>query len=404
MRDHRNHIVATRFKAVESLLERCSWERATETVPLEDAVGRVLATTLCALHDLPTKPVSNMDAIAVRFDDVAGKELDVAAWERGRDFQFCNTGVAMPDGFDTAIAIENVEFGESDEITALLHIPEMRGEAVSPVGSALEKGCELVSAGTVLGPVHVALLAQGGHTAVEVVRKPRVTFIPTGNELVDPCAEPPAGKNIDCNSANIVAKLAGWGAEVQRHPIVADQWDALKEALDEATEAADIVVINAGSSKGSDDYTCEILEKYGEVLYHETDTAPGKHTSGSILNGTPVVGISGPPVAADLNIEMFAKPLIDDFLLGAPQEPPVIYAHIDEDFPLQPRGANIARRVRLSRDGEGYLWAHVLPMNAPVLKDCAEADGLIITRKESYGYAAGEQVPVQLLWPYTVRF
>lgn len=405
MRDHAHHICADYRTAATDLLAQCSFERTTETVPLEEACGRVLADTLCARHDLPNKPTSNMDAIAVRFADFAEGMPDVASWQRGDQFQFCNTGVAMPDGFDTAIAIENVEVAEDGEsLTALLRAPEQQGAATSPVGSTMEKGTVLVEAGTPLNPVHVALLAQSGHTTVPVVRKPRVAFIPTGNELVDACANPPAGKNIDCNSLNVCAKLQGWGAEPMRFPIVPDNWNALKEALDQATEQADIVIINAGSSKGSDDFTCEILEKYGTVLNHETNAAPGKHASCSMLNGTPVVGISGPPIAADLNVEMFAKPLVDAFLYGSVQEPPIIYACLAEDMPMEPRRVNLTKRVKLTRDEEGYLWAEVLPLYAPALKECAEADGILIVPADSFGWHKGQRVPVQLRWPYQVRF
>ncbi|MCI9261568.1 molybdopterin molybdotransferase MoeA [uncultured Adlercreutzia sp.] len=405
MRDHRNHVCADYRTAATDLLAQCTFVRESEEVPVEEAIGRVLAETACALHALPNKPTSNMDAIAVRFADFADGMPDVTTWKRGEQFQFCNTGVAMPDGFDTAIAIENVEVGDDNEsLVALTYTPTDCGEAVSPVGSSLEKDTVLVEKGTLLNPVHAALLAQGGYTTVPVVRKPRVAFIPTGNELVDPCKNPPTGKNIDCNSINVCGKLAAWGAEPMRFPIVPDNWDALKAALDQAVEEADIVVINAGSSKGSDDFTCEILEKYGTVLSHETNAAPGKHASCALLNGTPVVGISGPPIAADLNVEMFAKPLVDAFLYGVPQEPPVIYACLAEDMPLEPRRVNLLKRVKLVRDDNGYLWAEVLPLYAPALKECAEADGLLIVPADSYGWHYGEQVPIQLRFPYQVRF
>ncbi|MDE8701857.1 molybdopterin molybdotransferase MoeA [Adlercreutzia equolifaciens] len=405
MRDHRNHITADYRTASADLIAQCSFTRESEEVPLEEAAGRVLAETLSARHSLPNKPTSNMDAIAVRFADFADGMPDVSSWKRGEQFQFCNTGVAMPDGFDTAIAIENVEVGEDGEtLEALNFMPDHEGASVSPVGSMLQEGTVLVEEGTLLNPIHAALLAQGGYTKVPVVRKPRVAFIPTGNELVDPCENPPAGKNIDSNSLNVCGKLREWGAEPVRFPIVPDNWDALKEALDKAADEADIVIINAGSSKGSDDFTCEILEKYGTVLNHETNMAPGKHASCSLLEGTPVVGISGPPMAADLNVEMFAKPLVDAFLYGAVQEPPVIYACLAEDMASEPRRVNLTKRVKLVRDDDGYLWAEILPLNAPVLKECAEADGILIVPADSYGWQRDQQVPIQLRWPYQVRY
>lgn len=406
MRDHRHHIRKDRNQAVQDLLARCSFQRDAETVSVYEAAGRVLAEPLAARHTLPNKPTSKMDAIAVHFDDFAEGTPDVTGWQRGRDFQFCNTGVAMPEGFDTAIAIERVTVTEDgDGLLAVDGAPSHRGQGVSLPGSVVSAGTPLVEADTLLKPAHASLLAQGGYREVPVVRRPRVAFIPTGNELVEICEEPPAGKNIESNSVNLCGKLSQWGAEPLRHAIVKDNWEALREALEEACESADIVVINAGSSKGSDDFTCEILDTYGEVLSHETDMAPGKHASCSLLHGTPVIGISGPPGAADLNAAMFVKPVVDAFLYGAPQPVPTVRARLAEAVPKPKMDRmNVAKRVKLTRAADGTVEARILPLDAPALRDCAEADGLLIIPRGADGWEAGEEVPIELLWPYVVSW
>lgn len=403
MRNHENHILATRDEAISGLLARCDFKRETETVPLAQAPGRTLAADAFALHDLPNKPTSNMDAVAVCFDDFADGMPDVTAWERGNQFQFCNTGVAMPDGYDTAIAIECWEVGEGDKLLSLDHVPERRGESVSPVGANMERGELLVEANTLLSPTHVALLAQGGHTQVDVVKRPRVAFIPTGNELVPACAEVPAGKNVECNSYIAAGMLEAWGADAHVSPIILDDRAQLLEALTKAARECDIVVINAGSSKGSDDWTCEILEEYGDILFHETDNAPGRHCSGAFLEGTPVVGISGPPMGAEFTIEWFVKPLVDVFLRGRIDKPPVLFARLDE--PMGRRGParmNVVKRVSLYRDERGYLWAHVLPTTAPVLRECAKANAFFVMPKDSTSFERGDVIEVELRFPYSV--
>lgn len=397
MRDHAQHIRKDRKEAITDLFAHCSFKPEIENVALTDACGRTLAQTMYSLHTLPNKPTSKMDALAVHFDEIEARNTDAAKWVLGEDYQYCNTGVAVPDGFDTAIAVEGFTW-DGDKVLSMDKTPKKRGEGINQIGSTIKEGVELVKRGTRLKPAHVALLAMGGHTQAPVVVPPKVAFIPTGNELVEAQPSPPLGKNIDSNSYNICGKLGEWGAEPMPFDIVKDNWDDLKSALEKATRTCDIVVINAGSSKGSDDFTCEILEEYGEVLSHETDIAPGKHASCSILNGVPVIGISGPPMAADLNSIMFVKPIIKAFLTGKLGEPKIAWAKLGTDVE-KPKMShmNVAKRVKLYFDDDHELRADILEMDAPVLKDCAEADGIFVSPRGHKGFSAGDLVPVEII-------
>lgn len=401
MRDHSSHRIATRAQAVNGLLERCNFHRRVEEVDLWDAFDRVLAGDVFSELTLPNKPTSRMDAIAVHFDDFAHGMPDTHGWRRGREFEFCNTGIAMPDGFDTAIRIEDVEVHD-DGTVRVLSVPHERGEMTSPVGALIRKGTLLARRGARLTPTLLALFTQGGVLRVPVVVPPTVVFIPTGNELVDPCAEPPHGKNVDSNSIMICGKLAAWGAHPVRHDIIPDDRAQILSALEEAAATADFIVVNAGSSKGSDDWTIELLEEYGEVLNHETDQGPGRHSSSSIFHGTPVVGISGPPVGAEFTADWFLKPVIDAFLGVDEPAPPVLYAYLTEDVPVRPRQFNVIKRVRLFRDDDGYLMAEPLPMESPILKDCDRANAFLVLRQDCTGYQAGDMVEVELRWPYSM--
>lgn len=403
MRDHANHVMLSRHEAVQTLFDHWDFAPEIEEVALLDAYGRVLGADQFAKHDLPSKPTSQMDGIAVHFDAFSDGMPDVTKWAYGEDFKFCNTGVAMPDGFDTSIAIECVEVGEGNTLDSLSKVPARRGESVNPVGNVMREGELLVEAGTRLSPTHVSLLAQGGNLSVPVIKRPVVAFIPTGNELVCATDALPAGKNIESNSYILQGMLSAWGAAPLVFPIVPDDRKKLEVALKKAAAEADIVVINAGSSKGSDDWTCEILEEAGEMLFHETNNAPGRHCSGAILDGTPVVGISGPPMGAEFTVEWFVKPLVDMFLLGNVEQPPVMYAYLDAPIERRgPAGVNMVKRVTLFRDAQGYLWTHVLPMNAPVLKDCARAQAYLVLDADSRGFNEGDLVEVELRFPYSV--
>lgn len=402
MRDHSSHICGTRHEVVGALMERWDFVRETEVVPLAEANGRVVAKTVTSRNTLPSSLTSNMDAIAVRFDDFADGMPDISAWERGVQWQFCNTGVAVPEGFDTAIAIEQVEV-EGDKLTALNAMPAERFQMTTEEGASLQPGDVLARAGEILEPTLLAALAMGGYAEVEVVRKPRVAFIPTGNELVPASVELPRGKNVESNSAMINAKIAAWGGVPVPFDIVPDDPDKILAALRDAAERADIVAINAGSSKGSDDWTCEILEREGEILFHEVNQGPGRHCSFALLDGKPVIGISGPPIGAEFTADFFCKPFVDLYLGANLDFPPTVHARMLDSAPMNPRPVNVVKRVVVRRDEFDRFVAWTLhTYDRPVIRDCAEGNGLVTVTPDSYGWEEGDIVEVELRWPYTL--
>ncbi|MDO4501725.1 MAG: molybdopterin molybdotransferase MoeA [Coriobacteriia bacterium] len=405
MRDHSTHKVGSRHEVIGALMSRWLFERRTEVVPVAQAQGRVCATTVVSKNQLPNALTCNMDAIAVRFDDFAQGMPDISGWERGVQWQFANTGIAMPEGFDTAIAIENVTVSEDNQtLEALDCAPDERFQSTSMPGSTLEVGEVLVQAGEVLTPTLIACLTMGGHVEVEVVARPRVMYIPTGNELVPAEIELPRGKNVESNGNMICAKLEQWGAEPRHHAIVPDDPDQILAALREGTAWADIVVINAGSSKGSDDWTCELLEREGEVLFHEVSQGPGRHCSFSLLDQKPVIGISGPPLGAEFTTDFFVKPFVDLYLGAAADYPPTVMAVMLDDCPSSPRPMSFVRRAVLRRDEDDQFvaWVHQADPDEPVLKGSNQANALIVVDKDSYGWERGDRYPVELRYPYTL--
>lgn len=316
MRDHSKHIQLTREQAIEKLVEVSEFAPRTELVDLHSACGRVTAADCSSRYDIPSALCSQMDGIAVHFDDFADGMPDVSAWTFGSDYAWANTGTAMPAGFDTAIAIEQVEFDDAGTLVALKATPPQRGESCNQPGSTFAKGELLLPARTRLTPTKISALAMCGYTEVEVVAKPRVAFIPTGDELVEMGCELPAGKAYESNGILLEQKLRLWGAEPVIYPCLPDDWGQIKAAILDASEKADIVAINAGSSKGAKDFTMEILEEIGTVFCHETNHGPGHHTSASQVNGTPVLGISGPPTGCEITSDWYLKPLVDYFLYG----------------------------------------------------------------------------------------
>ena len=337
MRDHSSHITVTKDRARELLLGVCSFAPAVERVPVSEAFGRVLAVPAKAQLDMPNCLTCNMDSIAVRWADFDGVEglPDTSGWTRGVEWEFANTGIGMPVGYDTAIAIEHVVVTTDDageEHITIDAAPSRQFAGTTPAGARMHAGDVLVEAGEVLTPLLISHIASGNNTEVEVFAKPVVAFIPTGNELVKPGSVIERAKNIETNSLLAKGKIEGWGGICRVWDIVPDDKAAIRDAVCEAARTCDIVVLNAGSSKGNDDWNIEMLEEVGTVLYHETNHGPGHHSSGAVVDGTPVVGISGPPGGAAFTMDFYLYPVMMTYF-GLPAELDKLQVRLGQMFP-----------------------------------------------------------------------
>lgn len=339
MRDHSKHIEMSREEAVAAMLERCSFPQAAgagteELVPVAESYGRVLARDVESLVDKPNKLQCCMDSIAVHWDAFENGMPDTSRWVRGIDWEFANTGVAMPDGYDAAIVIEHVTVSDDERHVAIDAAPSARFAGTRAPGSQMKRGDVLARAGEVITADTAARIASGNVTAAPVRTRPRVAFIPTGDELVAPGGPIEAGRNIETNSLLFRGKVEKWGGVPLVFDIVPDDPELIKAAIRRACAMADIVVLNAGSSKGSEDWNCEQMEELGEVICHETNHGPGHHSSYALVDGTPVVGISGPPAGASFTLNFYLRPLMMEFL-GRSPEPERIPVRLAAPFPAK---------------------------------------------------------------------
>lgn len=417
MRDHSKHICLASEDMVPTMLSKISFKRRSEHVLVVDALGRVTAKDCICDYDLPNKLGSRMDAIAVYWADFENGMPDISAWKRGVQWDFANTGTAIDGDFDTCILIEKVVLDDDEELVEIKEAPKEKGQGTIAPGSRHHKGQLIVAAGTLLTPAKLSALAMAGIAQVEVVAKPRVVFLPTGDELVPVNFTLPLGKTFEANSLMLAGKLTQWGAQPYTHPIIPDDWDAIRDAVIEAAKEYDIIVLNAGSSKGSKDFNIEILEENGEVLAHEVNHGPGHHSSYSIVDGVPVVGISGPPAGAEYTIDWYLKPLVDNYLFGETHAAPKVKAKLAEALPerRKPNGAKPqdagkpaappmfgAKRGKLSFDEDGSLMVTMIDGHgdqaALIAED--EADCFFRFTNDLSGAPAGTEVEVELRWPY----
>ncbi len=423
MRDHSGHIVLTTEEAVACALTAFSFERRTERVAVAEALGRVLAADVVSRVQTPNKISSCMDAVALHWAEVAeGVPTDevAATWRRGVEWDFANTGRALPDGFDTALAIEEVEISYaadgSERVRFIGEGPRCAGDCTQAVGSKLQVGDLLAPAHALLTPLLMAAIVAGGHTHVEVVARPKVGFIPTGTELIEAAAAPQPGCTIDTNSTLVAAQVQAWGGECVLHPIIPDDYETIRAALLSMCERCDMVVINAGSSKGSDDWTMEILDEIGTVFNHETNHAPSRHSAFAQVRGTIVVGISGPAGGAAFTSEFYVRPLINRYL-GREELARKVPARLVAEFaPPRPRhraapnGLSskapagqkqfVIQHMHLRAAADGVLEAWPVPMDDA---QAASAAGAYFSLpREGERPHAGDLIEVNLRWPVTL--
>ena len=395
MRDHSKHIQLTYEEAVEAILGACDFHPATEEVPLAESFGRILAADATAQLDMPNCLTCAMDSVAVRWDDFKAAQAagaadglpDTSSWERGVQWEFANTGVGMPEGFDTAIVVEHVRFSEDDTHVTFDAAPSGRFAGTVPAGSRMHAGDVLVPAGTRITPLLAAHIASGNNTSVQVVARPVVAFVPTGNELVPAGGAIPRGRNIESNSLLMRGKIEEWGGVPLIFDIVPDDPQSIEDALRRAAAEADIVVLNAGSSKGSDDWSLEVLERIGTVLYHQTNHGPGHHSSCSVLDGTPVIGISGPPGGAAFTPDFYLRPAMQAWF-GQVPSPVRLRVRMACDFPAghRPKSATAGeqrpseggrffgvKQLELSVAADGVLEAKPVPGGRPGPLDAEKA-------------------------------
>ncbi|MGH7383343.1 MAG: molybdopterin biosynthesis protein, partial [Candidatus Methylomirabilales bacterium] len=249
--------------------------------------------------------------------------------------------------------------------------------------------------GHTLTPADLGAIAGCGLGAVEVRQRPRVAVIPTGSELVPPGSAVKPGEIIEFNSLMLCGMVREWGGEANRTGIVPDDFPAIRAAVEEAAATHDVVVINAGSSAGSEDFTAAIVKELGELLVHGIAIRPGHPVVLGIVRGRPVIGIPGYPVSAVITCDLLVKPILYRLEGRAVPARPTLTATITRKI-LSPLGEDEFLRVKLGRVGNKVV-ATPLSRGAGVIMSLVRADGIVRIPRFSEGVHAGATVTVELL-------
>jgi putative molybdopterin biosynthesis protein len=406
---------------IEALQEANSWRvLGGETIPLDEyALGRVLAETVWAKVSSPHYHASAMDGFAVRASDTSGAQpaapvtLHIGSFGTASDkVETCylDTGDALPPEFDSVIPIENVEALDADgNLTPAIRQPaaiRIRASVppwshVRPMGEDIVATQLVLPAGHILRPVDLGAIAAAGHHEIRAARKPRIAILPTGTELVPLGSELNPGEILEYNSLVMAAQVISMGAEATRFPIIKDDFDLICTRVQEASRDHDLVLLNAGSSAGAEDFAAKVVEELGDLLVHGVAVRPGHPVIlGMIKRETsvvPILGVPGYPVSAALTVEIFVEPVLAKWLGRQPAELPVETATLTRKV-VSPAGDDDYIRVAVGRVGEKMLAAP-LARGAGVITSLVQADGLMVLPRGTQGIEAGREVQVHLYRP-----
>ena len=377
-----------------------------EDVPMDEALGRVTAKPVWAKLSSPGYHASAMDGYAVLSSDTIGatetSPLRIALGPNG-PAKYLDTGDPLPIWADAVIMIEHTQLIEdADEKGVEIEIQAgvAPWTAVRPMGEDMVATELVLPANHPLKPVDLGALAGCGHVTVNVRRKPRVAIIPTGTELVT--AEQAAqnglksGDIIEYNSLVLAAQVREWGGVPTRFPIVEDVFERIKATVSAAAADHDLVLVNAGTSAGSEDFTASIVEELGTLLVHGVAVRPGHPVVLGLVTdkNIPIIGMPGYPVSCALTGEIFVEKIITRRLGLPPREKPQIRASITRKL-LSPIGEDEWVRVTVGQVGDRTV-ASPLSRGAAVITSLVRADGIVRIPRFSEGLEAGREVTVEL--------
>ncbi len=366
-------------------------------MPLEEALGRVTAEPIWAKISSPHYHAAAMDGYALRAADSIEASDRSPAHLPMNHIEPVDTGDALPDWADAVVPIEAVEIvGDQEAATGILMRAAVHPWSnVRPMGEDMVATEMILPAGHLLRPVDLGAAAGCGHDSLIVRKKPRVAVIPTGSELVPPGTLPKPGQIIEYNSLVLAAQLENWGAEPTRLPVVRDDPKIIRSTVSEAARKFDLILLNAGSSAGSEDHSAAVVDSLGELLVHGVAIRPGHPVILGMIDGeVPIIGVPGYPASAALTGEVFVQPLIRRWLGLTESDERYIEAVLTRKVHSS-LGDDEYLRVSVGKVGDRTVAAP-LSRGAGVITSLVRADGIVRIPAGTQGYAAGTRVNVSL--------
>ena len=380
-----------------------------EEIPIGETHKRVLAEDVMAYHDSPPFDKSAMDGFALKGENTFGasqsapKEFKVIDAIGAGDFSsktvgeneaiVIATGAPIPEGAD-AVIMKEYTTTEDDNLTIYSQVTP--GENVSPKSEDIRKGEKILSKNTFIRYQEMGLIASAGYDTVKVFKKPKVLVIITGNELVEPTKEEiDKAKIINSNQFTIKAMIEDSGA-IAEITHAGDTFEEVRSAVLDASEDYDVIMTTGGTAISKGDVVLDVVDDLGEILFHGVAIRPGKPAGAGIVNGKMVFTLSGQPVAAMSQFDMFARKYLFE-LQGRPFDFEIVKRVSQLKIPSQLGRTDFIRAV-----SDDEYARHVLNRGSGIIRSMVEANSYIIIDENDEGYQKDDLVNVvffnSLLW------
>lgn len=363
-----------------------------ETIPVTESLNRVTRHATYAKYSSPLFNASAMDGIAVISErTVAATEVAPVTLKEKEDYIVVDTGDPIHPPYDAVIMAEDlVETKDGVQITA----SAAPWQHVRPIGEDIVAGEMILPSRHKIRPIDVGVLLSAGITRIEVVKRPRAAIFPTGTEIIEPEDTPREGSIIESNSRMFENMVIEAGGEARRFPPIIDDYEQIRDHIAKAACEYDMVIVNAGSSAGTEDYTVHVLRELGEVIVHGVAIKPGKPVILAVVEGKPVIGLPGYPVSAYIGFENFVLPVLAMMGQTALKKNEVVTASVSKRLVSSLRHKEYVR-VKVGKVGDKMVAAP-LARGAGAAMSLVRADGFCVIEQNSEGVEAGEPVQVEL--------
>lgn len=378
-----------------SMLKKHGFHSKTEIIPVFESCGRITAKAVYAHICAPHYAASAMDGVAVTAKETFGATETTPITLSPDQFVVLDTGDPIPEGRDAVIMVEDLVKNENHSIT--IHAAAAPWQHIRQIGEDICAGEMILPSHMTISPASIGAMIAGGILEIEVIRKPLIGIIPTGDEIIPPCTDPKPGDILEFNGSIFSSMVRQWGADAKVYPIVPDNFDQIKKMTAKAAEECDMVILNAGSSAGREDFSAQVIQELGEVLYHGIAMKPGKPAILGCMGEKAILGVPGYPVSGIIVIEQLLKPLVDDW-----QKAPAVTDTCTKAI-LTKTVVSGLKYQEFVRVRMGYvkdkLIASPLSRGSGVVSSFMKADGILEVPQGLEGYEAGEEVTVRLLSP-----
>ena len=395
----------------------------SETVPLPDLLGRILAEPIVAKNSMPPFTNSAMDGYALRADDIqsanqespttlnvigdvaAGAVLDVVG-VAGTAVRIM-TGAPVPDGFDAVIPVEDTDEawrGKQRPLPAKIAIYRAvnQGDYLRFPGEDIEAGQQILASGHLIRPQEIGVLASLGVAEAKVIRRPKVGILATGDELIGVKEALTPGKIRNSNGYAQTAQVKALGAEPVGLGVAKDTEASVRQKLQAGLDAkVDLFISSAGVSVGAYDVVKAVLEAEGNVGFWRVRMRPGKPLAFGTYQGTPYLGLPGNPVSAMVSFERFARPAILKMAGFTKLDKPQLQVTVQEAIDSDGRESYI--RAVVEKTAVGYQAMTTGGQGSHMMTSLTKANALLIIPENQTKVNKGEQLSAWMLdWPETV--